>query len=88
VNDKERTRAKNAAYRLLTYRSRSRAEVIQKLKDREFDDAVINSVIADLVRLGYVNDRQFAEQWASVRSGSGLRQAPDRAGTQEQGRRP
>ena len=64
---KEIVRARNAAYRLLTYRPRSRAELAEKLQDREFDDAVIEAVFVDLVRLGYVNDRQFAEQWASGR---------------------
>jgi regulatory protein len=66
-NEKELTRAKNAAYRLLTYRPRSRAELRQKLQDKEFDQAVIEAVVSDLARLGYVNDRQFAEQWASSR---------------------
>jgi regulatory protein len=67
LEEKTFVRAKNAAYRLLTYRPRSRAELIQKLQDKEFDQAVIEAVVADLVRLGYVNDRQFAEQWASSR---------------------
>ena len=67
TDDKELTRARNTAYRLLTYRPRSRAELIQKLQDKEFDDAVVEAVVVDLVRLGYVNDRQFAEQWASSR---------------------
>jgi regulatory protein len=67
LEEKTLVRAKNAAYRLLTYRPRSRAELIQKLRDREFDDTVIEVVVSDLARLGYVNDRQFAEQWASSR---------------------
>jgi regulatory protein len=67
LNEKKLTRAKNAAYRLLTYRPRSRAELIQKLQDKEFDQAVIEAVVAELARLGYVNDRLFAEQWASSR---------------------
>jgi regulatory protein len=61
------TKAKNAAYRLLTYRPRSRAELAQKLQDRQFPAAVIEAVLDDLVRFGYVNDRQFAEQFASSR---------------------
>ena len=67
LEEKTLVRAKNAAYRLLTYRPRSRAELIQKLRDKEFDDAVVEAVVSDLVRLGYVDDRQFAEQWASSR---------------------
>jgi len=66
-NDKTYVRAKNAAYRLLTYRPRSRAELRQKLQEKAFDAVIIDAVLADLVRLGYVNDRQFAEQFASSR---------------------
>ncbi|HUI44611.1 MAG TPA: regulatory protein RecX [Nitrospirota bacterium] len=67
LNEKERTRARNAAYRLLTYRPRSHAELEQKLRERQFNEAVIEFVLADLERLGYVNDRQFAGQWAAGR---------------------
>ena len=65
--DKELTRAKNTAYRYLTYRPRSRAELVQKLHDKGFDVAIIEAVIDDLGRLGYVNDRQFASQWSLSR---------------------
>jgi regulatory protein len=67
LEDKVLTRARNAAYRILTYRPRSRAELIQKLQDKEFDQAVIEAVVVYLERLGYINDRQFAEQWAAGR---------------------
>ncbi len=67
LREKEITRAKNTAYRLLTYRPRSRKELGEKLRDREFGDAVVEAVIADLIRLGYVNDSEFARQWAASR---------------------
>ena len=67
LEEKELTKARNTAYRLLTYRARSRKELEEKLKDREFSDAVIEAVVADLVRLGYVNDREFARQWTAGR---------------------
>jgi regulatory protein len=67
VNEKELTRAKNTAYRLLTYRPRSRAEIEAKLRDKEFNDAIIGAVLADLARLGYVNDLQFAYDWTRSR---------------------
>ncbi len=40
---------------------------MQKLQDKEFDQAVIEAVVVYLERLGYINDRQFAEQWAAGR---------------------
>ncbi len=67
LEEKELTKARDAAYRLLTYRARSRKELEEKLKAREFSDAVIEVVIAGMVRLGYVNDHEFARQWAAGR---------------------
>lgn len=67
LEKKALTRAKNTAYRFLTYRPRSRAEIVKKLQDKEFDEAIVEAVLADLERLGYVNDRQFAGQWAAGR---------------------
>ncbi len=66
-NDKQLSRAKNAAYRLLTIRPRSSAEVKKKLKDKGFDNSVADAVLAELTRLEYVNDRHFAHQWAAAR---------------------
>ncbi len=66
-NEKELKRAKNSAYRFLAIRPRSRQEVERKLRDKEFPLSVISRVIDHLDRLGYVNDREFAGQWARSR---------------------
>lgn len=63
----ELTKARNAAYRFLTYRPRSRAEIEAKLHDKEFNEAIIEAVLAHLARLGYVNDLQFAREWTRSR---------------------
>ncbi len=76
LEEKELTRAKNAAYRLLTYRPRSRVELEAKLRDREFSETAVQEVIDSLVLLGYVNDLRFAAQWSAGRvrlSGYGRR---------------
>jgi regulatory protein len=65
--EKELKRARNAAYRYLTIRPRSRAEVEKKLGERGFPSGIITSVIDHLLRLGYLNDEQFARQWAAGR---------------------
>ncbi len=65
--EKELQRAKNAAYRYLMIRPRSRFEVEKKLRDRDFAPQVVSSVIDNLVRLGYLNDEEFARQWAAGR---------------------
>jgi regulatory protein len=67
LEEKALTKARNAAYRLLTSRPRSRAEIEAKLHDKEFNDAIIGAVLADLARLGYVNDLQFAHDWTRSR---------------------
>lgn len=41
-------------------RPHSRAELAKKLARREYGPAVVDAVLADLARLGYVNDEQFA----------------------------
>ncbi len=66
-DDKELGRARNAAYRYLTYRPRSRTEIEQKLEEKGFAGPIVQSVLNDLGRLGYINDREFARQWAASR---------------------
>jgi regulatory protein len=67
VGEKELTRAKNAAYRYLSYRPRSYAEVEKKLRDKGFGDVVVRTVLSDLIRLGYIDDEKFADQWVQSR---------------------
>ena len=66
-NEKELDRARNAAYRCLTYRPRSSAEIEAKLRDKGFDEAVIHNTLSGLVRLGYLDDEKFARLWAESR---------------------
>lgn len=68
AHDKELSRAKNSAYRWLSIRPRSRAEVERKLRDKEFSDDIVCTVMLHLERLGYVNDQEFAAQWARGRT--------------------
>ena len=67
MDEKELKRARNTAYRYLTYRTRTRAEIDAKLRGRGFPDGVIHAVLSDLDRLGYINDVTFAGQWAESR---------------------
>ena len=48
------------AMEALESRLHSRAELHRKLMRREYGEAVVSAVLEDLVRLGYVNDAQFA----------------------------
>jgi regulatory protein len=66
-DEKEIKRARNVAYRYLTIRPRSRTEIEKKLVDRDFPADIIQSVIDHLLHFGYLNDEQFARQWAASR---------------------
>lgn len=48
------------ALKALASRLHSRSELHQKLMRREYGGEVVNAVLDDLVRLGYVDDQRFA----------------------------
>lgn len=48
------------AYRLLSYRGRSEAEMIVKLRMKGFDDPTIRKAVEDLRSSGFLNDRRLA----------------------------
>ena len=49
------------AMKFLTMRLHSRSELSKKLMRREYGDAIIEEVLNDLTRLGYVDDARFAK---------------------------
>ena len=51
----------DAATRLLRSRLHSTAELRRKLSRKDYGHAIIDGVIADLTRLGYLDDAQFAK---------------------------
>jgi regulatory protein len=53
------------AMRALGTRMHSLAELRRKLVRREYGEAVVEGVLADLVRLGYVDDARFAKAKAA-----------------------
>lgn len=59
-------KAKNAALRLLSYRSRSEKEVQRRLEGR-FTEDVIDRTISDLRRQGLLDDVAFAKEWREQR---------------------
>ena len=54
-------KAFNTALRLLTSRNHSKYELAQKLKQRNFEDGVIEKVLLKCERLDYLNDERTAE---------------------------
>ena len=57
-------KAKQKAFRLLSVRGRSIKELRTRLKEKDFEEPVVEEVIARLIELKYLDDESFASQWA------------------------
>jgi len=57
-------KARQKALRYLLYRGRSIKEVHTKLAEKGFSDSIIKKVVDRFTDLGYLNDKNFATQWA------------------------
>ena len=60
-------RCLDSAYRYLSYRPRSEAEIKQCLKRRGFDSEVVEKTIAKLKEQNLIDDVAFAQFWKSNR---------------------
>ncbi len=60
-------RCLDSAYRYLSYRPRSEAEIRQCLKRRSFDNEVVEKTIAKLKEQNLIDDVAFAQFWKSNR---------------------
>ena len=65
--DEELEKAKNAAFRLLSGRAYTRAEVEKKLRGRRFSHRAVTETLGTLEQLGLIDDRAFARQWVESR---------------------
>lgn len=59
--------AKQSALHFISYRPRSKQEVVNNLKRKAYDEQVIGQTIDELERLVLVNDDQFAAYWVDQR---------------------
>lgn len=66
-DNKEFAKAKDYAYRLLSYRQRSIQETRDSLKKKGFSPEVISRVIEYLSRFNYLNDVEFARVWIQTK---------------------
>ncbi|MBU4376191.1 MAG: recombination regulator RecX [Candidatus Omnitrophica bacterium] len=60
----ELRRARQSAYGLLKYRERSLKEIADRLKEKGFSPDICANVIAELQKLGYLDDVRFANALA------------------------
>ncbi|MCK4353347.1 RecX family transcriptional regulator [candidate division WOR-3 bacterium] len=63
-------KAKEYALNLLSYRQRSKKELQNRLKKKEFEEKCINEVIDELESVGLMNDLEFAKVWIRERGSS------------------
>jgi regulatory protein len=64
----QRRRAKEKALRLLSVRSRSRKELADRLKLAKFAPDAIEAAMAEMERLGFLDDAEFAKVWCRNRT--------------------
>ena len=64
VIQNEKLKIKNSAFRLLSRRSHSRFELIQKLHKKKFDINLIDAIVAELIEQDFLDDLKFAKLYA------------------------
>ncbi len=64
VNEELKVKVYNSALRLLGYRMRSCAEMKQRLVEKKYPINIIEEVIDKLLKVGYLNDNEFANAFA------------------------
>ncbi len=62
-----RQKCLDAAARFLSYRQRSEAEIIQRLRRHGYDDEIIGRTVSQLKEQGFVDDGAFARFWVENR---------------------
>jgi len=60
-------KALRAALNFLSYKQRTVFELSKKLRDKDYDDEIIDIAMARLIELGYVNDQQYARDFVEMR---------------------
>jgi regulatory protein len=56
------------ALKFISYKPRTKFEVVKKLRENDFDEGSISIVMEMLIEKGYVNDSHYAKNWVENRS--------------------
>jgi regulatory protein len=72
TRERPRTSAKDRALRLLSVRSRSRAELERRLVRAGYEPDEVEAAIADLEEVGLVDDERFARELAEAKRRRGM----------------
>jgi len=66
--DKEQfSKARNKAFKLLSYRERTIKEIEDRLRKKDFSEVVIKKVVDFLLEKDYLNEERFSEMWIRSR---------------------
>lgn len=68
IKEEEQNRANSYALKLLYYRPRSEKEIREKMNLKGYDTEVINKTIEYLKEFSYINDKEFAKEFAKIKS--------------------
>ncbi|MCF8011971.1 MAG: recombination regulator RecX [Clostridiales bacterium] len=69
--EKDFEKAKQKAFKLLSYRARTEQEICSRLHRAGFSSEVVERLKDFLEEYGFINDRSFAEQWLKYRLNKG-----------------
>jgi regulatory protein len=67
IFEEEQQRALNYVFRLLSYRSRSEKEILERLKRYDYSEPVINATMEEVRNAGLIDDKKFAIMFAQDR---------------------
>lgn len=67
LKNKDTSRAREYVFRLLKSRMRTEHEIFERLKKKNFSERIIGQVISYFKKLGFINDKEFANLWLSSR---------------------
>ncbi len=59
--------ARQSAFHYISFRPRSIVEVRRNLLGKEYDEVIVDAVIADLIERNYLDDEEFATYWVEQR---------------------
>ena len=60
-------KAKEIVFRLLKFRPRSKQEVVQRLREKQFHEGIISEALEYFKKTGLIDDALFAEGWIRSR---------------------
>jgi len=63
----DRLKARHYALNLLSYRMRSKEELVRRMLQRHFEKETIDEIVRDLEEVGLLDDLEFARSWIRTR---------------------